>query len=407
MMQINAMKTIDFWIGIPACFVLSIVNFVSQLFDSNSQSTPRKILIVKPSEMGAIILAYPLLKKIKEIYPHSELFFLVFEKNKTVLDLLEGVVPKENILTLRDDSYMSFFVDTFKAVVRLQKEKIDVAMDLEFFSRFTACLSYFSGAHKRIGFYNYHLEGLYRGNLLTHRVQYNPLLHVSRAYLSFAQSMIQPNQLYPALDVLYDDIQLPQIFVKENKRIIAKLNALGLKNWRRLILINPGEGVLPLREWPLEYFVTLGRRILKEKEDAIVIVGSKGSLRRDEHLYSSLNQTRLLNLTGQTTLNELFELFSVADALVTSDCGLAHLASLSSIKQFVIFGPEHPAVFAPLGKNSHTIYAGLPCSPCLSAFNHRRSTCQHNQCLKVITPDAVYDLLNETTSSKVDERVFA
>jgi ADP-heptose:LPS heptosyltransferase len=353
--------------------------------------------------MGAVILAYPLMKKLKETYPNAQLFFLVFKKNKVVLDLWKGLVPVENMVTLRDDSYAHFFVDTFKAILRLQKEKIDVAIDLEFFSRFTACLGFLSGAQKRIGFHGYHLEGLYRGNLLTHRIQYNPLLHISRSYLSFAQAIAQEQQLEPTLDILKEEVELPRIEGNSPKRIIAKLNALGLKKWRRLILINPGEGVLALREWPLEYFVTLGRQFLRNKEDALVIVGTKGNLRRDEHLYSSLNQIRLLNLTGQTTLAELFELFAVADALVTSDCGLAHLASMSKIDQFVIFGPEHPSVFKPLGKNAHIIFAALPCSPCLSAFNHRRSTCQHNQCLKVISPESVYDLVDKTLSSKSHE----
>ena len=45
------------------------------------------------------------------------------------------------------------------------------------FTRFTAMIGYLSGAATRVGFHRFHQEGLYTGDLFTHRVQYNPHLH--------------------------------------------------------------------------------------------------------------------------------------------------------------------------------------------------------------------------------------
>jgi ADP-heptose:LPS heptosyltransferase len=110
-------------------------------------------------------------------------------------------------------------------------------------------------------------------------------------------------------------------------------------------------------------------------------------------------------LVNQTELDELLELFSIADILVSNDCGLAHLAMLTPIKEFVIFGPESPQVFGPLTENNYTIYSRWPCSPCLSVLNHRNSACKNNQCLKCIKPEDVYNfILSNTKLGKPKER---
>ncbi|HKK01533.1 MAG TPA: hypothetical protein VJ955_05150, partial [Desulfuromonadales bacterium] len=59
---------------------------------------------------------------------------------------------------------------------------------------------------------------------------------------------------------------------------------------------------------------------------------------------------------------------------------------------FVVFGPETPALYGALGRTT-PIYAGLACSPCVSAANHRKTPCRNNVCLQVITPEQVFDTI--------------
>ena len=65
---------------------------------------------------------------------------------------------------------------------------------------------------------------------------------------------------------------------------------------------------------------------------------------------------------------------------------------MTGLRTFVIFGPETPRLYGSLG-NSTPIYAGLACSPCVSASNHRKTPCRDNVCLQVIQPDQVLDHL--------------
>jgi ADP-heptose:LPS heptosyltransferase len=279
---------------------------------------------------------------------------------------------------------------------------MDAAFDLEFFSRFSAIFSYLSGAWKRAGFHSYAFEGLYRGNFLTHKIQYNPLLHVAKNYLVFRQAIRENRKGTPELKENIEDWEvvfpayLPDRKLRE--KIAAKLIDAGGRAGpgKRTFLINPGEGILPLREWPLDHFIELCRLILEVQDTQIVVIGTQGALPKTRVLLAALADKRCVSLVGKTGLDELLELFACAEALISNDCGLAHLAMLTPVKKFIFFGPESPQVFGPYGSNNRIFYSGKPCSPCLSVFNHRSSPCGDNVCLKSVLPHQVYAAVRDS-----------
>lgn len=404
-MNINVMRQLDYWLGNPLCFFISILNRITRYGKAvaNKQAY-QKILFIKLSEMGAIILAYPLLQRIKEEYPAAELFFVTVEKNKPVLGLFGGIIKEKNIFTISENSLFLFITDTFKVIRKIRRERMDIALDLEFFSRFSAILTYLSHADKKIGFYRYTFEGLYRGCFFTHNIQYNPLNHISRTYLSLFQTIKTKEKFTPELEekIKDTDIILPKIVLVKNSDdgIEARLEKSGVNRKAKLILINPGEGNLPLREWSLENFISLSKRLLEDVNKYIIVIGANDDSKKAKLFCDALNTKNCLNLVSRTTLPELITLFDISDLLISNDCGLAHLASLTAIKKFILFGPESPQIFSPLGKGNYVIYSNLPCSPCLSVFNHRNSSCRDNKCLKIITPDDVYELIYKNEDKK-------
>ena len=89
-------------------------------------------------------------------------------------------------------------------------------------------------------------------------------------------------------------------------------------------------------------------------------------------------------------MEELLALYSLSRVLVTNDSGPAHFATLTSIQTLTLFGPETPKLFAANSPRSHTLWAGLACSPCVSAYNNRVTCCNDNQCMQRITVDQVF-----------------
>jgi ADP-heptose:LPS heptosyltransferase len=148
--------------------------------------------------------------------------------------------------------------------------------------------------------------------------------------------------------------------------------------------------MLPLRSWPLKNYLELTKKLLVELDLFIVLVGNKiQSLFDNDNLHTMISP-RVLNLMGKTTIEELIDLCNISDLLISHDCGITNLASLTNINLIVLFGPETPVLYSPLSDKKTVLYVGLSCSPCLSAFNHRRSICKDNKCMQSISVEEVY-----------------
>ncbi|MFH1691156.1 MAG: glycosyltransferase family 9 protein [Candidatus Omnitrophota bacterium] len=398
-MNINLLRNLDYYVGAPLCFLLNSANVLLKILlikkSEPCQRKPNKILLIKLSEIGSIILSYPLISQIRSEYPYAEIHFLTFHKNVEIFRVFENIIDRDKIISINEQTMMTMACDIVKAIFKIRRLKIDVIFDLELFSRFTAIIAYLSAGQKIVGFYRYAMEGLYRGNFLTHKIAYNPFLHISRHYLAFLNSIKQDEKLTPETDSDFLDIKLTLPCYKSKLQTKTKIQDIlsrnGILDKHKIVFLNPGEGSLPLREWPLENFITLGNNLLKNEDIFIILVGLDGAYKKGEMLYKKLkDQQRCLNLINQTTIEEALELFSIGKALIANDCGLAHLGSLVNINKFIFFGPESPNLYSPLDKKCSIFYKPLACSPCLSAFNHRKSACIDNLCLKRISPEIVY-----------------
>ncbi len=397
-MDVEHIRKIDKWLGIPMCAVLTILYKIRILFKPSLRKPvhPKNILFVELSEMGSAILAYSVLQKTKELFPDSTNYFLIFEENKESVYITKAI-PEENVLTIDCSNFSKFISSTLSVLRTFHKIPIDTYIDMELFSRATSIISYLSGAHNRVGYYKFHMEGLYRGNFLTHKVTYNPHQHISYNFYNLLYSLTAPPEEYPKLKKHVEDIpHVPYIasFDEAKRNIFLKLKAENseLNENSKLIIFNPNAGILPIRAWPLEKYCELVKRLSKLENTFIVIMGVNEA-GKDAKIIKKEAPDRIVDLTNKTTLMEIIDLFNISDVLVTNDSGPAHFASLTPITNIVFFGPETPKLYGPLGENCHALYADFGCSPCVSAFNHRKTTCKDNQCVKAISVDIVYDLV--------------
>jgi ADP-heptose:LPS heptosyltransferase len=275
---------------------------------------------------------------------------------------------------------------------------------MEFFARGTAVFAYLSGARNRVGLHRFTSEAPYRGDLLTHRVQYNPYLHITQAYRLLVDALFEPASDQPAgkRAIGAGPVHaLPNFKPTETElwRVIAILErqAAGTPLGSSIVILNPNASdLLPLRKWETSRFVELGKRILERNPDvSVVITGAPSERASAEEVCRALNSPRALSVAGHTTLREVMVLYSMADVMVTNDSGPGHFAALSEMDSIVLFGPETPRLFGSLSPNSHAITAGLGCSPCVNQLNHRHSPCKDNVCMQAITVDRVYAQVNK------------
>jgi hypothetical protein len=80
-MQIDTLRFLDRYVGIPPCWIFTQVRRLGAFLEKEKTiSSPHKVLIIKLSEMGSTVLAYPAVAELKKRCPEAELFFLVFRQ---------------------------------------------------------------------------------------------------------------------------------------------------------------------------------------------------------------------------------------------------------------------------------------------------------------------------------------
>ena len=401
-MTSNTMRSVDRLVGPAVCFLLTYILKLIRIFKPVHQGPVhdvRRILFIKPAEMGSTVLTYPALLRARQLWPRCEIYFLVFAENRQAVNLL-GIVPPENIYETRTNNIFVFLWDCVRCIIRLRKLHLDVAVDLEFFSRAAAILAALVGARAVSGFERYTTEGLYKGRFETHPVQYNCHMHVAAAFLSLVESFTQPAGQVPLVKAVMDmelAAQLPPADAtpEETAKIkgLIREENLRVNDRSRLIMLNVNSSdLMPLRRWPLEKFITLGKQLMKDSDVLIVLTGVKSERQESLAVVHQLGADRCVNLVGKTTLRELIVAYSLCDLLVTNDSGPSHFAALTNLPTITLFGPETPELYGALRKGRVAITSGLACSPCVSAYNHRRSPCNDNACMKAIQVDEVYEM---------------
>jgi ADP-heptose:LPS heptosyltransferase len=401
-MKVDTMRAIDRWAGVPLCFVLTLLRW---LLPGRQPGRPCRILFIELSEMGSTILADPAMRKARQVFG-AEIFFVIFARNVASLDFL-GTVPRSNVAVIREDGFSRMALDTLRVLLWIRRQRIDTAVDLELFSRFTALLTGLSGAANRVGFYRFHNEGLYRGELLTHRVAYNPHMHIAKNFIALVNALSEPLEEIPHAKALITDreVIVPQVSVSETAKADMKSRVAAVFSgykpaFHRLVLFNPhASELLPQRRWPHGHFAMLAHRALDCWSDALILItGARSEEAEAEKLRMLVDHPRMVNFAGRCPLLDLVVLYSIAEVMVTNDSGPAHFASVTKLPTIVLFGPETPALYRSLG-NSEPISAGLACSPCVTAANHRKSPCRNPVCMQSISPDRVFDsvraVLNE------------
>lgn len=400
-MNVDSMRKIDRRVGVPLCFFMSIFLWISSKIRFLKKKSPdlQRVLFIELSEMGSALIVDPAMRKLRKD-AGSELYFAIFEDNYKSLAILQ-TVPDENIFKMRSSGLFVLAIDVMKFMRWCRQNQIRTVVDLELFSRFTALLCALSGARSRVGYASHHDEGLYRGNLINFPVRYNAHVHMSVNFMSLVNMAMGKDREvpYPITPVKPDEIELLKADVGKSDQATVRSKIKDLyPEWRneKLVLLNVNASdLLPQRRWLPENFAEVARALLKKFDD-ILLVGTGAPKERQyvQNVVDMVDDKRFVNSAGVFQFEELVPLYSVSELMLTNDSGPAHFAAVTDLKVFVIFGPETPALYLPLG-NAEPFYLGLPCSPCVSAANHRKTTCVTRPCITGISTDWVKGRLSE------------
>ncbi|MHB8834595.1 MAG: glycosyltransferase family 9 protein [Candidatus Methylomirabilia bacterium] len=389
-MNIDVLRQVDRWVGVPLCRLVSLI--------PGSGAKPRgtirvrRILVILLSEMGSLVLAEPMFRELRRRFPEAALYALLFEKNRELLELLD-VMPQGNIVTIDDATAGGFLRGSLRAVRLMRRLGIDTVIDGELFTRVSSLFAYLSGARLRVGFHRHTQEGLYRGDFINRPVLYNPYQHFAHQLLTLADAVgsesrpagkrVVPSGRPTVSPVAFGE----QEIVAMKGRFSGDFPGVDL---RKLVLLQPGGGALPIRAWPVEHYAHLSQS-LSAAGYSLAIIGPPEDRVVARAIAGAAAEAGCLDLTGYTrTLRELLLLFHLAPLLIANDGGPAQFSALTPIPAVVLFGPETPFLYGSLNPRAVSVCRLYSCSPCISAYNHRKTPCDGDaRCLREISPELV------------------
>lgn len=327
------------------------------------ETPPRRILIIKPSAIGDVVHALPVLNLLRQRWPAAYIAWLVTPACAGLLERhpqLDEVIRFERREFGRGWRSPRATADLYRFLRDLGRRRFDLVIDLQGLFR-SGWLAASTRAPCRVGPANAR-EGAWI--FYTHRVPTGPPdQHAIERYLTIAEAVgckRGPVEFHFAVD--------------EGDRAYAR--ALAPTQYAVLM---PGANWLT-KQWPVERFAALVKPLRERFGIESVVAGGKDVTALAERIPEAIN------LAGRTDLRQLVALLERASLVVANDSGPMHIAAAIGRPLVTPFGPTNPVRTGPYRRADSVIRVDIPCSPCYS----RR--CSHISCLKWIGTTPVLDL---------------
>lgn len=324
-----------------------------------------KILVIRLSSIGDIILTTPVLKAFKEKYPESVIDFLVLDKFK---DSIEGVPYVDNVILFNKEKNDGLHnMEIFGK--ELKKNGYDYIFDLH--SKIRSKI-----ISKNIGVktFTYRKRSLWKTLLVKMRlIKYKVDNTIVKNYFGAFKDF--------ELEYKGEDISFA-FSEKDDKH----------KEYEGLPVMAPGASK-NTKKWIKEGFGELANLIYEKYGKKTVLIGGKEDFEICNEI-DKISGGHTINMAGKLSLKESGAILSRASFLVTNDSGPFHIARGVKCRTFVIFGPTSPEMFE-FDKNTVLIDKNVKCSPC-SLHGDRECPKGHFDCMRQITGKEVFDTIENS-----------
>jgi heptosyltransferase I len=330
--------------------------------------SPSKILILKPSSLGDVVQALPVLRMLKRQYPKSRIYWWIaaelaplLEKDPDLAGLF--VFPRKQWMHPR------FWRDMGRSVLQMREQNFDWGIDLQSLAR-SALVAWLARGKLTVGLADPR-EG-------------------AEAFYDLA--IPRPSTRRHAIDWYLQVINVLQVpwrwdfeWLPVNPQAAQTVAAKCPAKEASWIAIHPGAR-WPTKRWPIKHYIQLVERLAASDSRLRFLFLGNGKSDSAGPRLSQAAPGRCLDLTGRTSLLELVEWLRLSRLLITNDTGPMHIAAALNKPVVALFGPTDPRRTGPYGQLDRTLQLSLPCQPCL------RSVCHYTPefaCLRELKPDRV------------------
>ena len=348
----------------------------------------KRILIVKLSSIGDVVMTTPVAKALREAYPDSYIAWIVEDKSK---DVVVGNPHLDHVIVCNRHqaagTILGRTIGFLSGLARLGPElralKFDVAIDFQGLFR-SALVAWASGARHRLGYDNAR-EGasfFYTARLSTRQHKIRGPQH----YLSMLELL--------GISTGDVDMHMP---IGEDERTFAREFISNATSGR-----SPQSGIVALcpattwrqKHWTEEGWARLADALVLEHDALPVFLGSTADVRLVERIRSLMSCTPA-DASGRTTLKQAAAILEQSSLAIAVDTGLLHIAAALGRPTIGLFGPTRWRHFAK--KDKFIVVAkDFPCMPCL-----RHPSCKHFDCMRAVAAEDVLQVAGPWLAGKV------
>ena len=293
--------------------------------------TIKNILVVRNDRFGEFLLNIPALRALKETFSDAMLIMVIDPYTR---ELAESIPFIDEIIEWGRQGHS--LSEKLQLINLLRKKSIDMAIMFNPAKDFNI-MTRFAGIPIRVGY------DRKWGFLLTHKIK-------DRKHLGEKHEIEYNLELASLVDAKTKDLTL-SISI-EDSIIDDLLKDAGIENNDNLVALHPWTSD-PIKQWPLQNFSELAKRLIREQDMRVIIIGGKDELTKSIEFSRNID-SNLINLTARTTLTQLAALLEKCKLLISGDSGPVHLACAVGTKVLAIFRNDIPGKSArrwgPWGK---------------------------------------------------------
>jgi lipopolysaccharide heptosyltransferase I len=328
---------------------------------------PARICIIKPSSLGDIVHALPILAALRARWPAAHIAWVV---NRPFRELLEGHPALDELIvhdrTARRGDFLGLAA-TAALFRKLSRSRFDLTIDLQGLLR-SGLMTAATRSPVRVGLADAR-EGatwFYTDKVDASRLHLHAVERTQRVAAAFGARMPEPQFDVP---ISADDARWA-------REIFAPLPA-------PRIVLNVGARWLTKR-WPPEHFAALARRLVATYQAGLIAVGSASDRPFVQAVQAQIAPFEALDLCGKTNLHQLAALSAEADLFISNDTGPLHLAAAAGARVIGIYTCTNPVLTGPFGPRATTVQTGIWCKCSL------KKTCERMDCMSELTPERVW-----------------
>lgn len=341
---------------------------------------PHSILVVGPSWVGDMVMAQCLYTVLKQLHPAVNIDVLAPAWSEPILARMPEV---RQSLKMPVGHGRLAIRDRYRLGRQLRNNRYDQAILLPN-SLKSALVPLFAKIPVRTGW-----RGEMRYGLL------NDIRHLDKnRYPLMVQRFVA--LAYPQGHTLPEPIPAPHLLTRAEDQNAA-LSALQLNSERPVLALCPGAEFGPAKRWPSAHYAAVAAEKINQGWQ-VWLFGSQKDRPVADDIRSSLSgaqQPHCMALAGATTLGQAVDLLAVADAVVSNDSGLMHVAAALEKPLVVIYGSTSPAFTPPLNQQKQILQIPVDCGPCFQ----RECPLGHMKCLTQIPASRVLAALAQLEAS--------